>query len=170
MVVLGRPDCDDLPDELTTTTAVQILQHAPYPMLVVPPTLASTAPTRCLRLAADGEAFSLGDFAGPTRHLLGMLHARLTVLHCAPYVRMGNVPLESVLQTGLTLGLPQPRTLQVLNSDPVEGILSATQPADCDLLVMLARRRSRVSRLFHCSLTARVMLHCAVPVLVLPTQ
>jgi len=170
LVVLGRPDCDDLPDETPTTTALQILQHAPYPMLVVPPTRPSVAPPRCLRLAADGEAFTLGGFAGSARHLLGALQAKLTVVHCAPYFKLSNAPLESVLQTGMALDLPQPRTLQVVNTNPVKGILSAAQPADCDLLVMLARRRSRVSHLFHRSLTARVMLHCPVPVLVLPTQ
>ena len=170
LVVLGRPDRDNVPDELTTTTALQILQHAPYPMLVVPPTLATLATPRHLLLAADGEAFTLGAFTGPTRHVLDALQAKLTVVHCASYVRISDAPLQSVLQAGLVPALPRPGTLQVVNPNPVEGLLAVAQPAEGDMLVMLARRRSRVSHLFHRSLTARVMLHCQLPVLVLPTQ
>jgi nucleotide-binding universal stress UspA family protein len=170
LVVLGRPDCDELPDELANTTALQLLQHAPYPMLVVPPTLTPAARPRRLMLAADGDAFTLGNYAGVARRLLGLLRAKLTVVHCAPYVKLGDSALESVQQTGLLLDLPRPCTLQLVATDPAEGILSVAQPTDCDGVVMLARRRSRLSSLFHRSVTARVLLHSQVPVLVLPTQ
>ena len=170
LVVLGRPGPDAPPAALATTTAVQLLQHGVYPLLVVPPTGPEAAAPRRLLLAADGDGFSLGSCAGLVRHLLTALPARLTVLHCSPYIKPGDGPLRSVLQTGLTADLAPPRTLQVINMNPVEGIQSAARPADYDALVMLARRRSRVSSLFHRSLTVRVMLHCPLPVLVLPAQ
>lgn len=172
LVVLGRPDCDNLPDEVTTTTALDILQHAPYPMLIVPPAWRRATPPRRLLLAADGEDFTLGDFAGATRHLLNRLHAQLTVLHCAPYFKAGaqTQALEVVQQTGLLLDLPQPRALLTVVDDAAAGILAAARPAEYDAVVMLARRRSRLSSLFHRSVTARVLLHCPLPVLVLPVQ
>ncbi|MEJ7662701.1 MAG: universal stress protein [Hymenobacter sp.] len=170
LVVLGRPGPGAHPEALASTTAVQLLQHALCPMLVVPPTGPEAAAPRRLLLAADGDGFSLGSCTGLMRHLLTALPAHLTVLHCSPYIKPGDGPLRSVLQTGLTAGLAPPRTIQVINMNPVEGIQSAARPADYDALVMLARRRSRVSSLFHRSLTVRVMLSCPLPVLVLPAQ
>lgn len=172
LIVLGRPDRDELPDELAATTALEILQHAPYPMLVVPAKLASAAPPRRLLLAADGEPFTLGNYAGMARHLLSALHAELTVLHCAPHATDSGraAALESVLQTGLALDLAPPRVRQVEAADAAEGILAAARPADCDAVVLLARRRSVLGSLFHRSVTAQVLLHSQVPVLVLPAE
>lgn len=171
LLVLGRPNRDEVPDELTSTTALDILQHAPYPLLVVPPGLASTAPPRRLLLAVDGEAFALGDHADAIRHLLQALHAELTLLHCAPSegVVAADV-LGSVLQTGLAADLPPPSVRQVVAADPATGVLAAALPADCDAVVLLARRRSVLGQLFHRSVTAQVLLHCPVPVLVLPVE
>ncbi|MFC7666968.1 universal stress protein [Hymenobacter humi] len=75
LIVLSRPNWDEVPDEVNSTTAVDILQDAPYPMLVVPPTVASTASPRRLLLAADGEPFALGDFGPTAQDLLQALHA-----------------------------------------------------------------------------------------------
>lgn len=35
LIVLGGPDVEDIPDELVTTTALDLLRAVPYPMLVV---------------------------------------------------------------------------------------------------------------------------------------
>lgn len=174
LIVLGRPNHDDLPDALNDTTALEILRHAPYPLLVVPPTLARPAPPRRLLLAADGEPFTLGSYAGPARHLLGALQAELTVLHCAPDAALAAATaataLASVEQTGLTLELPPARARQVVAADPAAGILAAARPADYDAVVLLARRRSVLGRLFHRSVTAAVLRHCPLPMLVLPVE
>ena len=176
LLVLGRPTTDDLPDELMTTTALELLRAAPCPMLVVPPTLRITpeAPKRVL-LAVDGEDFSLGAYAAPMRQLLDKLTAELTVLHAE--VQPGNTAattaeaLESVQRTGLTLNLAQPiRTRSIIAAHPAEGILNAATPAETDLVAVIARPRSFWSDLFHNSVTAQVLLHSAVPVLVLPAE
>ncbi|WP_310397766.1 universal stress protein [Hymenobacter sp.] len=172
LVVLGRPDTKGTPDELVSTTALDILRTAPYPMLVVPHNVSSTDPPRRVLLAVDGEAFSLGPHAGATRHLLDALHAELTVLHveehAGPTAATARA-LASVEDTGLTMGLPQPlRTRSVVAPHPAEAILQAARPEDFDLVVLIARPRSFFGELFHRSVTARVLLHSAVPVLVLP--
>jgi len=79
--------------------------------------------------------------------------------------------LKSVQGTGLTLELPQPiRTRSVRGARPAEAILKAAQPSETDLVVVIARPRSFLSELFHHSVTAQVLLHSPVPVLVLPAQ
>jgi len=176
LLVLGRPTTtDDLPDELVTTTAFELLRAAPCPMLVVPPTLRHAhAPKRVL-LAADGEDFSLGAHAAPMRQLLDKLAAELTVLHAE--TEPGSTAaataeaLESVQRTGLTLDLAQPiRTRSIIAAHPAEGILEAAAPTETDLVAVIARPRSFWSDLFHNSVTAQVLLHSAVPVLVLPAE
>ena len=172
LVVLGRPATEGTPDELVSTTALDILRTAPYPMLVVPHDVPSTHPPRRMLLAVDGEAFTLGQYAGATRHLLDALHAELTVLHVEEHAGPTATTAEalaSVEATGLTMGLPQPiRTRSVVAPHPAEAILRAARPEDVDLVVLVARPRSFLGELFHHSVTAQVLLHSAVPVLVLP--
>lgn len=173
LVVLGRPDRSELPDELASTTALDLLQQAPYPMLVVPPTVDSPTPPRRLLLAIDGEPFQLGDYAATARLLLEALGAELTVLHCTTEQQLAEDPLalQALLEAGLALPLPaSTKFKQVAGYSPAECILAAATPAAYDAVVLLARRRSVLGRLFHRSVTAQVLLHSAVPVLVLPAQ
>jgi nucleotide-binding universal stress UspA family protein len=53
---------------------------------------------------------------------------------------------------------------------PAEAIVHAAQPGAYDLVVLIARPRSFLGQLFHRSVTAQVLLHSRVPVLVLPAQ
>lgn len=174
LVILGRPDAQDTPDELVSTTALDILRTAPYPMLVVPHNVHATTPPRRVLLAVDSEPFSLGKHAGAMRHLLDALHAELTVLHVTDNPNQNEnaaAALAIVQRTGLTADLAQPiRTLTPNASHPAEGILQAAQPQDFDLVVLIARPRSFFGELFHHSVTAQVLLHSAVPVLVLPAE
>ena len=172
LIVLGRPDTEGTPDELVSTTALDILRTAPYPMLVVPHRVHTTHPPRRVLLAVDGEAFSLGQHAGAAQHLLNVLKADVTVLHVEEYAgpTAGTAEaLASVEATGLTMGLPGPvHTRSLVAPAPAEAILQVARPEDVDLLVLIARPRSFLGELFHHSVTAQVLLHSAVPVLVLP--
>ena len=172
LVVLGRPDTEGTPDELVSTTALDLLRNTPYPMLVVPHNVHTTHAPRRVLLAVDGEVFTLGRYAGAMRHLLDALQAEVTVLHiekhAGPMATTAGA-LASVEATGLTMGLPQPiRTLSVIAPTPAEAILQAAHPTDYDLVVLIARPRSFLGELFHHSVTAQVLLHSTVPVLVLP--
>jgi nucleotide-binding universal stress UspA family protein len=174
LVVVGRPDYSAIPDELVHTTALDILRTAPYPMLVVPHTVTYSALPQRVLLAVDGEDFTLGPHAGSIRHLLHTLGAELTVLHVtAPQVTAAPKPeeiLESVERTGMSIDLPEPlRFRHLVAGSPAAGILQAAQASEVDLVVVLARPRSFWGQLFHRSVTAEVLLHSSVPVLVLPT-
>ena len=173
LVVLGRPDYSETPDELVHTTALDLLRTAPYPMLIVPHALASSTLPRRVLLAVDGEDFTLGPHAGAMRHLLTALDAELSVLHVAPDAApdiSAEEALNSVRRTGLGVDLPTPlRYRRTVAARPADGILHAAQAGNVDLVMMLARPRSFWGQLFHRSVTAEVLLHSSVPVLVLPT-
>ncbi|MET4075911.1 universal stress protein [Hymenobacter sp. UYCo722] len=174
LLVLGRPDTEELPDELVTTTALELLRAAPCPMLVVPPTVRHAPVPRRVLLAVDGEPFSLGSYAGTMRHLLDTLGAELTVLHVEAHpgpAATTAAALASVQRTGLVADLASPvRTRSLHAPHPAAAILKAAQPAEFDLVILIARPRSFWGELFHRSVTAQVLLHSAVPVLLLPAQ
>ncbi|HEX8659208.1 MAG TPA: universal stress protein [Hymenobacter sp.] len=173
LVVLSRPNDEPVPDELASTTALDILQQAPYPLLVVPPTLVRMVVPRRLLLAVDGEPFTLGKHAGMARRVLHALHANLTLLHAAADENLAahaGALANAGSQIEEELDLSPVSTSVVANESPAAGILAAAQPADYDAVVMLARRRSVLGRLFHRSVTAQVLLHSKVPVLVLPVD
>ena len=172
LIVLGRPNTEDTPDELVSTTALDLLRTALYPMLVVPPNAHAANPPRRILLAADGEDFSLGQPAEAVRDLFAALQAELTVLHVTEDTdpdENAAAALQIVQQTGLTADLALPiRTLNMNATDPADGILNAARPEDFDLVVLIARPRSFLGELFHHSVSAQVLLHSNVPVLVLP--
>lgn len=172
LIVVGRPDYSHTPEELVHTTSLDILRTAPHPMLVVPHTVATIQPPRRILLAVDGEEFTLGEYAGAARHLLTTLGAELTVLHVAPNEATDDTAaLDSVLRTGLTVDLSAPvRTRVVAADNPTEGILAAANPDEFDAVMVVARQRSLLGQLFHRSVTAQVMLHSPLPVLVVPAR
>jgi nucleotide-binding universal stress UspA family protein len=173
LVVLGRPDYSETPDELVQTTSLDILRTSPYPMLVVPHTIADMALPRRVLMAVDGEAFTLGEYAGSIRHLFSCLPCELTVLHVTPETGGHQTvadALNSVLQTGLAVDLPPVYTRIVVNASPAEGILATATPDAYDLVVLVARPRSFLGKLFHRSVTAKVLIRSKLPVLVVPAK
>lgn len=172
LVVLGHRNTDELPDELVSTAALDILRTAPQPMLVVPVRARAGVPHRVL-LALDAEEFNLGAPAGLVRHLLDALHAELTVLHVGAdqaSTAAGLVAASEALgHTGLALDLATGlRTQGLVHGTPAGGILQAVAGSGFDWVVLVARPRSFLGELFHRSVTAHVLLHSPLPVLILP--
>lgn len=170
--MLGHRNTDAMPDELVSTVPLDILRTNPQPMLVVPVRTTAAVVPRRLLLAVDDEHFSLGGHMGLVHHFLAALGAQLILLHVAP--RQSAVAdmaaLEAVERTGLPLDLP-PITFQHLtHPSPAEGILQVAADGRFDMVMLIARPRSFLGELFHRSVTARVMLHSPVPVLVLPAE
>ncbi|PJJ59891.1 universal stress protein [Hymenobacter chitinivorans] len=170
LLVLGRPRHEELPDELATTTALELLPTTTRPMLVVPEQAVVGLPRRVL-LALDNEPYELPESALVVDRLLNPLHARLTVLHvgAGPAEEAARPAEEAAALLGLSPELPlKTRTLR--HAWPADAILAAAGSGEFDLVILLARRRSVLGHLFHHSVTAQVLLHSPVPVLVLPAQ
>lgn len=172
LVVLGRPDYSHTPEELVHTTSLDILRTAPYPMLVVPYGAHRTVRPRRILLAVDGEEFTLGEHASAIRQFLRTLGAQLTVMHVATEETKGDnaAVLDSVLRTGLATELPAVQTRVIVAPHPAEAILSTAQISDFDLVALIARRRSFLGKLFHRSVTAQVLLHSSLPIMILPAS
>jgi len=173
LLVLSRPETENTPDELVTTTALNLLRLHACPLLVVPPTTAfpDTLPQRVL-LAVDGGRFNLGAHLEPVRKLLQTLQAQLTVVHITQSATRHTAAQarESVERTGLTRDLPAVRTCHLCQQEPGDGILQAVTEQRGDWLAVIARPHTFLGSLFHRSVTAYLVLHSPVPVLVLPAN
>lgn len=174
LVVLGHRHTDALPDELVSSAALDILRAAPQPLLVVPVGAAPTVPRRLL-LALDTQPFSLGNHANLVRHLFNALPAELTVLHVSPdqagAARGLAAAVEAIGRTGLAIDLSHELSARgLVHATAAGGILALAATGEFDAVVLVARPRSFLGTLFHRSVTAQVLLHSPVPVLVLPVQ
>ena len=172
LAVLGHRNTDAMPDELVSTVPLDILRTNPQPMLIVPVGTTAAAVPRRLLLAVDDEHFSLGEHMGLVHHFLTALGAHLTLLHVAahPSAVADMAALEAVERTGLSLDLPPITFQHFTHNSSAEGILQVAADGEFDIIVLIARPRSFLGELFHRSVTARVMLHSPVPVLVLPAE
>jgi nucleotide-binding universal stress UspA family protein len=172
LIVLSRPETDATPDELVTTTALKLLRVHPYPLLIVPPDTTQMRLPQRVMLAADGNQFALGEHTHGIRDVLNALQAHLTVVHVTESATRHTThqALQSVVRTGLIHDLPRVTTSHICHTYPAEGIMQAIAEQRPDMLVMIARKHRFLEKLFHTSVTAELLLHSPVPVLVLPAS
>ena len=171
LVILGKPDTEDTPDELVASTSLKLLRATQVPLLVVPVGTTATMPPARITLAADGQAFRLAEpVIVSVQKLLQRLQPELTVTHVAEPEDDddSSIALATVLHSGLGTDLPTIKTCGVRHRTPSRGILQAGHETQADLLVLVARRRSFLGLLFNRSVSAQVILHSELPVLLLP--
>ena len=170
LIVLGKPNTETTPDELVSSTSLTLLRATSVPLLVVPAGAAAEPPTR-ITLAADGQPFHLAEpVIVAIQKMLQRLQPTLTVTRVAEPEDNDDctVALATVLHSGIGTGLPQIHKHHIRHSSPSKGILQAATETQADLLVLIARRRSFLGQLFNRSVSAQVILHSALPILLLP--
>jgi nucleotide-binding universal stress UspA family protein len=173
LIVLGRPDHSNEPDELVHTTCLDMLRLGSFPMLVVPHAVASIAPPRRVLLAVDGEPYKLGRHSDAHPQVQKTRKPELPEQHVDPAPEAAALPLlatETVQRSGLAEGLPPVQIRTGIQESPSEGLLAAARSGDFDMVAVVARPRSFLGQLFHHSVTADVLLHSPLPVLVLPAE
>lgn len=171
LFVLSQPDPQH-PDRSVAKDCAELLRAGHFPVLsVASDTPVDQAPRRVL-IAADREPFVLTT---PVQHVLQQLLAlpgtKLMVAHVSSGVEDDegcSAALRAVQLSGLVKGLATPELRGYENEDYATGLLAAVQDAQADLVIVLARERSYLGELFHHSVTAQLLAHCPVPVLVLP--
>ena len=172
LLVVGRPDEESTPDELVTTTALELLRADPHPMLVVPHNAPTISPPHRILLAIDAEPFTLSEPSEAVRHIFSALHAQLTIVHVSPDADEagGAAAFDAVARLSLLADLQQLRTSNLVDPSASDGILQAAATGEFDLIVLIARPRSFLGKLFHHSVTAEILMHSSLPVLVLPAR
>ena len=170
LFVLSQPD-PARADASVAGACAELLQAGHYPLLVVPVAAPADQHPRRILIAADREPFTLADHAQALRQVLALPGAELIVAHVSSGVEDDegcSAALRAVQLSGLVKGLATPGLRGYQHDDYAQGVLAAVQDTSADLVVVLARERSYLGELFHHSVTARLLAHCPVPVLVLP--
>ena len=171
LFVLSPPSPDSVSAAAVATECAGLLRAGNYPLLVVPAAAPADQPPHRFLIAADAEAFELTAAAQPWSQLLRLPGAHVVVAHVSSGVEDDagcGAALRVVQASGLVGSLPAPELRGYEHDDYAEGLLAAVQDTQADMVVVLARERSYLGELFHRSVTARLLEHCPVPVLVLP--
>lgn len=152
-----------------------MLRDTHRPLLLVPPKVAHNQPPRRVLVAVDDEPFAPSGASLALAPLLASWPATFTVAH----VRLRDKQRELApgqlalnrLRTSSLLPAAAPLELyEEAHLSPATGVLQAITDTRADLLVLITRPRSFLSGLFHHSVTASVLRHCPVPVLLLPAK
>lgn len=173
LLVLGRPTLATLPREIVTSTAMDLLRHAPHPLLIVPADGVTTLPPRRMHLAVDGEPFHLFEHQDVMRRLLHATQGTLDVVHVTDddHMRPDTATIRRTIQdTNLLPFLPETNVHELYQPSIVGGILQEANRQKTDLLVVVARRHSLLGGLFHRSITAQLIEESPIPLLILPAQ
>lgn len=179
LVVLARPDPLVTSEALVVSTALNMLRHAPYPLLLVPPVGWDAFPPRRLLLVVDGQPFRLRPHQNLLRRLLAATQGTLglvyvvTTAETAPPDPPGYDPagvLRTVRDNDLVDELPASSLHQVHHASVVAGVLEAASRQPADMLVVVARPHGLLGGLFHHSVTAQLLRESPIPVLVLPAE
>ncbi|KUG09829.1 universal stress protein [Solirubrum puertoriconensis] len=168
LIVVGRPDLSNIPEELDHTTSLEVLRHVACPLLIVPHNAAGAVTPRQVLLAIDDQPLPSTHATQTLQPLLGS--AALTVLHVSNEEGSNNPgrAFANAQHAGLTAGFASAQANGFSGASPAAGIADATAMLQPDLLVLIARRRSFLGQLFHESVTAAVVREARLPVLVLP--
>ena len=172
LLALGREQHHSLLSRLIPHRTVSILQAARYPLLLVPEGWYDTGLPHRVMVAADGHSFWLTPPALAIAGLLHQLQPSTSVVHVAPAAHgssHADMALESVRRTELFGEINGNSLYEVREETPADGILQAAAELNVQLIVLLARPHTFLGGLFHRSVTAQVLRHSPVPVLVLPT-
>ncbi|MET4072855.1 universal stress protein [Hymenobacter sp. UYCo722] len=170
LFVLSQPGPNQA-DSSVAQACAELLRASHLPLLLVPATAPADQPPQRILIAADREPFALAADAQPLRQLLALPGVALTVAHVSSGVEDDagcSAALRAVQLSGLVQGLPTPELRGYQHDHYADGVLAAVQDTQADLVVVLARERSYLGELFHQSVTAHLLAHCPVPVLVLP--
>lgn len=173
LLAMGREAHPALLERVLPHEVAPVLQAARYPLLLVPEGWAETELPQRILVAADAHPFTLAAPALALKALLNALQPTTAVVHVAPEAHgpsHGDMALNSVISMELFGRLTNNSLYEVREEAPADGILHAAAELGSQLIVVLARPHTFLGGLFHRSVTAQVLRHSPVPVLVLPTM
>ncbi len=164
-----------LVDYLLRNHVLPVLRATHLPLLLVPEAGPPPGRPRRVLVAVDGAYFALSTTALALAPLLASWAATFSVISVRPVATETEQRPDCIARVGRQLRklLPMAAPLELYDDagqDPAAGVLRAVAEAQADLLLLVARPRSFLGRLFHRSVTAQVLRGCPVPVLLLPAN
>ena len=174
LLVMGLSAEHAVLDHWLHNQVLPVLRATQRPLLLVPEGAAARPPRRVV-LAVDGEPFTLNDAAldlaplfaawPDAAYTVATIRSRHEQPAFSGQMTLADVRAGNVLPPAAPLELYERR-----HSSAAAGIIAALDDTHADLLVLIARPRSFLGRLFHSSVTAQLLRLSPVPVLLLPAE
>ena len=172
LLAMGLSAEHTLLDQYLHNQALPVLRTTHRPLLLVPEAAVPLRLPRRIALAVDAEPFHLNEAAQALVPLLSSWQAAYTAVHVlVPGEREaypGQRALGNLKMSGLVTSAQPLELYEAAHVRPAAGVLQAIADTQADMLVLIARPRSFLGRLFHHSVTAEVLRHSPVPVLLVP--
>jgi len=167
LIVMGISSSSGLGHVLLGSVTTGVLQDTKKPLLIVPDSTTFAMP-RKIAFACD---YNNSVSAGPIRELkkfVKLFNAELFVIHV-------EIPDEKIVVHETAHGTRLEDELGDLphtthfpsNPNIIDGLTEFQESHQIDLLVMIPKRHSLISRIFHSSNTKRMAFHTHVPILAL---
>jgi nucleotide-binding universal stress UspA family protein len=156
-------------DRLLLNQMLPMLRATKQPLLLVPRNAPARLPRRVL-LAVDDGPFVLNAASRALAPLLASWAATFTVAHVRAEQEQRGLALADVRASGLLPAAAPLELYEETHESAATGVLQAITDTQADLLVLIARPHSFLGDLFHHSVTASVLRHCTVPILLLPAE
>ncbi|SFP89629.1 universal stress protein [Hymenobacter arizonensis] len=174
-LVLARPHADPDDTEQLASVVMDLLRHAPHPLLLVPAAGWDAFPPRRLLLAVDGAPFTFNDqdHQEVLSRLLFATKATLDVVHVTDDEQARpdkDAVLETVRDNDLVSLFAESQLHEVYSPTVAGGVLEEAARQEADMLVVVVRRHTLFGSLFHRSVTAQLIQESAIPVLLLPAE
>ncbi|MGY3089034.1 nucleotide-binding universal stress UspA family protein [Hymenobacter sp. UYAg731] len=174
LLVMGLSAEHSLLDHLLHNQILPVLRATHLPLLLVPEAAPPPKLPHRVLLALDGAPFTPNAAARHLAPLLAACPATYTIAHLADEdeaLEFSNQLVRAELRASMLLPVSAPVELyQIVDQSPADGILQASIDTRADLVVLMARPRSFLGRLFHRSVTAQVIGRSQKPVLLLPAE
>jgi nucleotide-binding universal stress UspA family protein len=174
LLALGLSHEQSLLDHLLVEQVLPVLRATHQPLLLVPRNAPCVGPPRRVLVAVDGEPFIPNAASRALAPLLAAWAATFTVAHVkahhAQLASPGKLALADLLASSLLPPATALKLYEECHVSPGAGVLQAIDDTQADLLILLARPRTFLERRFHRSVTAQVLRHSRVPVLLLPVE
>lgn len=172
LIVLGKPNPQLVTDDVLTSTALSLLNPALIPLLIVPAAGVVAVPPKEVMLAADKLPVTLKASNELVIKFLQALDPHMTVVHVVEPEDDDSctIALTMLQDSGLFVGLSRIRSLGFRDLHTTHGIQQAATETNADLLILIARHRNFLGKLFHQSVTMRVARYISRPLLILPAD
>ena len=174
LLVMGLSAEHGLLGHLLHNHVLPVLQATHLPLLLVPEAAPPPVRPQRILLALDADPFTPN---AASRRLAPLLTAGPTTYTVA-HLTEDDEPLEfseQLLRAELCASMLLPMGAPIAfypmeRQPPADGILQASFDTMADLVVLIARPRSFLGRLFHRSVTSQVISRSQRPVLLLPAE
>lgn len=174
LLVMGLSAEHGLFDYLLHNHMLPVLRATHLPLLLVPEAAPPPVRPQRILLALDAALFTPN---AASRRLAPLLAAG-PVIYTVAHLTEDDEPVEfseQLLRAELCASMLLPAGAPIAfypmeRQPPADGILQASYNTMADLVVLIARPRSFLARLFHRSVTAQVISRSQQPVLLLPAE